>query len=197
MSKYDMARDRPDDFQTNPWALDVLMPHLNSEWTVWECAAGKGNLVHGLCERGQERVIASDILPTERIGGVMRWQRNFVEDLAYQFGFDMILTNPPYTLKDEFLARCYEIGKPFALLLPLTALEGQVRQRLYKEHGLEIVFLPKRPEFETPSGKNSGSWFAAAWFTNGLNIGQQLTFNPPTGGAARSRVVEAQARLPL
>ena len=30
--------------------------------------------------------------------------------------------------------------------------------------------------FETPSGNGKGSWFATAWFTWGLNIGQQLTF---------------------
>lgn len=51
MPRYDMARNRADDFQTNPSALDVLTPHLNPQWRVWECAAGKGNLVRGFRER--------------------------------------------------------------------------------------------------------------------------------------------------
>jgi len=90
--------------------------------------------------------------------------------------FDCIVTNPPYSLKNEFLERCYELKKPFALLLPLTALETRRRQRLFKEYGVEIVVLPKRINFETPSGRGSGSWFAVGWFTNWLNIGKQLVF---------------------
>jgi hypothetical protein len=38
------------------------------------------------------------------------------------------------------LRRCCESGKPFALLLPLTALEGQKRHELYRRYGLEVIF---------------------------------------------------------
>jgi len=57
--------------------------------------------------------------------------------------------------------------------LPITAFEGIKRQKLYRENGLEVIFLPKRIDF---TGKKA-PWFAVAWFTNGLNIGRQLTFS--------------------
>jgi hypothetical protein len=78
---------------------------------------------------------------------------------------DAIVTNPPYSIKDPWLERCYELGKPFALLLPLTALEGIKRQALYRKYGLDVLFLPRRVEFTTPSGKKGGAWFPVAWFT--------------------------------
>lgn len=65
---------------------------------------------------------------------------------------------------------------PFALLLLLTTFETRRRQRLFKEYGVEIIVLPKRINFETPSGKGSWSWFVVAWFTNWLNIGKSLVF---------------------
>jgi hypothetical protein len=68
------------------------------------------------------------------------------------------------------------VKKPFALLLPLTTFETTKRQKLFKKYGVEVIFLPKRINFETPSGKGSDSWFAVAWFTNWLNIGKQLIF---------------------
>jgi len=49
------------------------------------------------------------------------------------FAYDCIITNPPYSIKDRFLTRCYELKKPFALLMPLTALEGKYRQQLYPQ----------------------------------------------------------------
>jgi hypothetical protein len=49
-----------------------------------------------------------------------------------------------FSIKDRFLARFYALGKPFALLLPLTALEGTVRQKYYRAYGVQLLFLPKR-----------------------------------------------------
>ena len=152
-----------DDFQTPSEALDYLLPYLRRDWIIWECAMGKGNLVKALREKGFT-VIGTDILQGYDF---LKWTPE---------RFDCIVTNPPYSLKNEFLERCYELRKPFALLLPLTTLETRRRQRLFKEYGVEIIVLPKRINFETPSGKGSGSWFAVAWFTNWLNIGRQLVF---------------------
>jgi hypothetical protein len=96
----------------------------------------------------------------------------------------VIVTNPPYSLKDEFLLRCYDLGYPFALLMPLTALEGRRRTALYRQNGIELILFPKRINFTPPRAKGSGSWFATAWFTHGLGIGSALTFWEPAGAQA-------------
>lgn len=159
-----LKKGMSNDFQTPPEALSPLLPYLKKEWVIWECAEGEGNLVKGLEDKGFS-VVGTDI----EIGS------DFLRDPIIN-GFNCIITNPPYSLKQQFLERCYEIGKPFALLLPLTTLETKKRQNLFNEYGIEIIFFPKRINFKTPSGKGSGSWFATAWFTWGLNIGKELTF---------------------
>lgn len=152
-----------DNFQTPKEALDVLIPHLDKNWTIWECASGKGNLVNGLRDKDYI-VVSSDILK-----GL-----DFLTDPTPIF--DCIITNPPYSLKEKFLERCYELGKPFALLMPLTSLESEKRQKLYRKHGIQLIIPNKRYNFETPSGKGSSSWFATAWFTYGLNLPSELNF---------------------
>jgi hypothetical protein len=156
-------RGAPDDFQTPADTLRPLIKHLSRRWTVWECAAGNGNLVRGLRADGF-RAIGTDILTGT----------DFLSAAPRQF--DCIVTNPPFSLKQEFLARAYSLGKPFAFLLPLTTLETAKRQSLFREHGVELILLDRRINFETPSGRGSGSWFATAWFTWGLKIGAQLSF---------------------
>jgi hypothetical protein len=152
-----------DDFQTPDWVVDYLVPYLRREWVIWECAKGRGNLVRAL-ERKGFKVIGTDI----REGyDFLSWEAE---------GYDCIVTNPPYSLKDEFLERCYELRKPFALLLPLTALETRRRQRLFKEYGVEVIVLPRRVNFEVPSGRGSRCWFPVGWFTDWLGIGRQLIF---------------------
>ena len=159
-----LKQGHPNDFQTPSYALKPLLPYMPSDWVIWECASGKGNLVKGLEEHGY-RVISTDILtgcdfleyePSER--------------------YNMILTNPPYSLKFKFLKRCYQLNKPFALLLPLTTFEGQQRQLLFQKFGVQVIFFDRRINFETPDGKSSGAWFMTAWFTWLLNLRRDFIF---------------------
>ncbi len=151
------------DFQTPKEALYPLFPYLRKEWAIWECASGDGNLVEEFKNRGF-RVIGTDV-------------KQGFDFLKYEpLNYDCIITNPPYSIKQKFLERAYNLNKPFAFLLPLTTLETEKRQKLFEEYGVEIIFLNKRINFKTPSGKGSGSWFATAWFTHGLNIGKQINF---------------------
>lgn len=154
------------DFQTPPEAIIPLLPFLRKEWKIWECAAGKGNLVKAFQGYGFD-VVASDIIDGN-------------DFLMYEpKHYDCIVTNPPYVLKEEFLHRAYMLEKPFAFLLPLTTFETRTRQDMFVKYGVEVIFFDKRIAFETPEGKigdTSKSWFSTAWFTNGLKIGKELNF---------------------
>lgn len=158
-----LKQGRKDDFQTPPNALEPLYKFLKRSWTIWECASGKGNLTRAFRRKGY-KVISTDILSGQ----------DFLEYEPKEY--DCIITNPPFSLKQEFLQRAYCLGKPFAFLLPLTTLESAKRQFLFRCYGLELVLFDHRINFETPNGKGEGSWFATAWFTNGLKIGKELTF---------------------
>lgn len=153
-----------DDYQTPKEALKPLFPYLRKEWMIWECAEGNGNLTKALIEEGYD-VVGTDTLTGQDF---LTWQPD---------KFGCIITNPPYSLKQQFLERAYSLRKPFAFLLPLTTFETEKRQILFKRDGLEVIFLNKRINFETPSGRGSGAWFAVAWFTNWLHVGRAFTFS--------------------
>ncbi len=103
-----LLQGAPDDFQTPPYALKPLLPYIPKEWMVWEPACGHGYLVDEL-ERLGYRVLATELHAEPSV--------DFLIDLA--MGWDVIITNPPYSIKQQFLARCYELNKPFALLLAM------------------------------------------------------------------------------
>ena len=111
---------RSDEFGTPKIAWDILQPYIPKGAVIWECAYGKGSLAKIMTETGY-RVVSST---------------NFFSDMK---DCDFIITNPPYSLKEEFLHRAYELGKPFAFLMPLTALEGKERNRLYRLFGIKLI----------------------------------------------------------
>lgn len=177
-SKLPMRQGSPDDFQAPKEAIDVLLPYLDKSKTIWEPACGKRNIVNAFEEKGY-KVIATDIkdVPhTDRID-FLELDKNLQ---GYSFSFHdlygYIVTNPPYSKKELFLERCYNLGKPFALLMPLTALESEKLLPLFREFGIQLIIPNKRYNFETPTGKGKGAWFATAWFTWGLNLPKDLNF---------------------
>lgn len=160
-----MNAGHSDFFQTPPVALKPLLRYLVPGSVVWEPSAGVGQLANQLYNAGFP-TIRSDILDGQDF---LTWE----PDEHY----DVIITNPPYSIKDKFLARAFRLKKPFAFLLPVTALAGKARMALYRTHGLQLLMLNDRINFNTPSGVGSGSWFATAWFTWGI-LPADLIFDP-------------------
>jgi hypothetical protein len=152
------GQNHSDLFLTDPAALQPLMRYIDPKWRIWECACGddKNPLLDCMGYDYGRSVVGTDI---RGYGG-----KDFLTTEP-EGGWDCIVTNPPYSIKDAWIERCYALGKPFALLLPLTALEGRKRQALFKQHGIDLLILPKRVDFTTPNGTVGGSWFPVAWFT--------------------------------
>lgn len=136
-----MGKNHSDELFTPDEAFDLLAPYIPKKSLIFECAVGSGKLLNKIKSEGFNAFGSADFF-------------NEFPD------YDIIITNPPYSIKDNFLEEAYKRGKPFAMLLPITALEGQKRQALYRKFGIEILFPKKRTDF---NGKGS-PWFYTAWF---------------------------------
>lgn len=63
--------------------------------------------------------------------------------------YDMIVSNPPFSCKDKVLKRCYELSKPFMLLLPANSIQSKYRVNLFIEYGLELLVFDLRIDYHT------------------------------------------------
>jgi len=156
--------------QTPPYALDPLLPYIRDFHWIWEPAAGEGLMYKALVKETAATVKKSDVLTgtdfltQNLIGGCMITKA--------------IVTNPPFSLKYEWLARCYELGYPFALLMPADMLFAAKGNKLFQKYGIEIIIMNPRVDFKMPhkKWKGKGAQMATAWFTWGLGVGKILSF---------------------
>jgi len=131
-------------------AVKPLLKFLDKNLLYYDCTSGiSKNIVNCLLENGFK---AKD-------SGSLDYLKDKIPD-----DFDVLITNPPYSKKDAFLEKAYLDGRPFAMLLPVTALQGIKRNALFKKYGVEILVLNKRVDF---TGKGSPH-FGVAWFCRGL-----------------------------
>jgi hypothetical protein len=163
-----MSSGKPDNFQTPAHALDPLLPYLKAGWKIWEPSSGKGKMALVLESNGFE------VITGDREDGFLNQRPK---------RFDAIVTNPPYSIKGQFIARCYDLRTPFALLLPITVFDSQERRRMFHQHGVEIIFPSARINYETPNheartkeGKKSSAWFYSVWVTWGLGLPAPMVF---------------------
>lgn len=84
--------------------------------------------------------------------------------------FDLIVDNPPFSMKDKVLERLYSFNKPFAILLPLNSLQGKTRYKYFKQ-GIQILSFDARicyHDREHMKNVVKGSPFATAYFCKDL-----------------------------
>ena len=94
--------------------------------------------------------------------------KNFFEYSPAQW--DIIVSNPPFSIKDKVLDRLYSFHKPFAVLLPLNSLQGKSRFEYFKQ-GIQILSFDSRVCYHDKKHMNSvvkGNPFATAYFCKDL-----------------------------
>lgn len=80
--------------------------------------------------------------------------------------WDVMISNPPFSRKDEVLHRAYELEKPFALLLPANSIQGKTRFDIFR-NDVQMLCFDSRIGFMDPEHTDStveGVSFGSAYF---------------------------------
>ena len=169
----------PNDFYATPaWCVDRLLDRLwfpcDRGWL--EPAAGHGavNLAVDAwrARKGLKRVGWKQYELQSEFNDVLREQGHQrcvgISFLDFAFTnkwpiYDVVITNPPYSLAQEFVERCLPLAYNVVMLLRLGFLATEKRSQLMREHPPAVYVLPNRPSF-TGGGTDASDY---AWFVWG------------------------------
>ena len=117
-----------DFYPTPPEATVALMDFLDlpKGTKIWEPACGQGHMVKVMEQMGYA-VIGTDI----------QFGDDFLKALLMDC--DWIITNPPFSQSEQFIARCIEHGLPFALLLKSQYWHAAKRYPLFNLQQPEAI----------------------------------------------------------
>lgn len=149
MAQRHEVHDSLDDFPTPPWATRALCEHvIGAEGlkraTCWEPACNRGHMVDPLGEYFYA-VWASDVHDYGLEGA---FQHDFLFPITphvFRWGNerpDWIITNPPFRLAEQFVARGFEIGPRggTAILVRTAFLEGVGRYgKLFSQRPPSVI----------------------------------------------------------
>lgn len=89
-------------------------------------------------------------------------------------GIDLIVSNPPFSKKDQIIKECVERKVPFCLLLPIQSLQGKTRYKYFNQlDSIQMLCFDKRIAFHTNGDfKNytKGTSFASVYIIGGVKL---------------------------
>lgn len=157
------ARRKNDAYYTPSWCVDRLL-ETGLVWLggdVLEPCAGDGAIVRAAkqyeetCRPVQWTTMDIDPSVDVDIHG------DFLK-ADFKKNFDLVITNPPFSLADAFAKKCLDVAGQVIFLLRLSWLASQKRHEFFAAYGCPDVYvLPNRPSF-TCNGKTDR--FEYAWF---------------------------------
>lgn len=156
------GRRQSDLYPTPPEATVALLRFLNlpKNTTIWEPAAGEGDMVKAIRACGYGSSFGTDVSE-----GFDFLSPDIFKRLLT--GFDWIITNPPFSLAEDFIRRAAEIQKPFAMLLKSQYWHAAKRMALFEEIPPSYILpLTWRPDFffkERESGDSGSPLMDVMW----------------------------------
>ena len=148
-----------DECMTPYYAVEPLLKYVPKDWTIWCPCDEEWLAYYNLFKENGYKVIRSSLAEGQ----------DFFEYEPKEH-YDVIITNPPFSKKDAMLKRLDELGKPFAILLPMNSLQGQSRYKVFAK-GIQLFAFDKRIGFHTNGNMQEvteGSPFASAYFCRNL-----------------------------
>lgn len=133
--------NKNDEYYTPPYAIKPILEFLEPESKIW-CPFDTDDSYYGkiLLDEGHT-VITSHIDD----GG------NFFDinnDFPKRYQIDYIISNPPYSLKNEVFTKLFNMDTPFAMLVGVVGLfESKTRFNLFSQNDFEILYFDKRIQF--------------------------------------------------
>ncbi len=152
------VRREQDHYETPTWLTEAIIPilRLYNPSRILEPAAGGGAIVRVLQRSFPDAAIDS--------GDIATGQDFLVHD--YSPTYDLIITNPPYSLALEFIQRGLELRRTddaaVCMLLRLNFLGSQSRAVWLRRHTPSVHVSPRCPSF-TGDGTDATEYCWAVW----------------------------------
>ena len=122
-----------DEVFTPAYAVKPIIKYIKKDSVVWCPFDEEDSEYVRLMREAGFKVIATHIFNGQ----------NFFEYEPEKY--DVIISNPPFSIKDDIMKRLDELGKPYAMLLPLPTLQGQKRFEYLKN--TQALIFDKRINF--------------------------------------------------
>ena len=86
--------------------------------------------------------------------------------------FDIVISNIPFSCKEDCVKLGFELEKPFIMLMPIDSLASKWIKKYFDK--LQFIIPSGRYSFLKNGEKTKGCWFDTMWICHGLNLEKNI-----------------------
>lgn len=166
-------REENDFYATDPQTLKMFL------YEFWKDNGFEGGeILEPACGQGHISKTLKELLPRFNITSTDLIDRGYgtggIDFLTHNYGrtFDVVITNPPFSLAKEFIEKGLEVSdKHVIMLCKIQLLEGIKRKDMFENTPLKYVYVHttrqatwKEGQPLDPKGKKWATTMCLAWF---------------------------------
>ena len=118
-----------DEYMTRKSSWEQIQQYIPKNKIIWECFYGNGQSGTYLRELGFKVI------------------HKPVDFFKFNYG-DILVSNPPYTMKNEVFSRLKSLKKPFIMLVPTTTLHTKYFAELFGNEKIQLIIPYRKNQFD-------------------------------------------------
>lgn len=150
--------NKDDDYMTPKEVWESISHLIPKDKILWECFYGDGKSGEYLQDLGFK---------------VEHHKIDFFNDPPFKY--DILVSNPPYSIKPKVFKRLAEIDKPFMMLVPVSTMTKKFLKTYFQDK-IQIVIPKSRIHFIKNGLQTKASWFDTLWVCYKMNLEKDITF---------------------
>ena len=156
--KQDIEFKKDDAYMTPKEVWESIAHLLPKDKILWECFYGDGKSGEYLSDLGFK---------------VEHHKIDFFDDPP--FDYDILVSNPPYSIKPKVFKRLAEIDKPYMMLVPVSTMTKQFLKKYFQDK-IQIVIPKTRIHFIKNGLQTKASWFDTIFICHKMNLEKDIIF---------------------
>jgi hypothetical protein len=159
------AEPEQDLYETPSWAVEkmvnIILESVPRTMVIWEPCHGNGRITNALRSAGFT-VIFTDFYTLPEKHDFMEWEP--------EEPWDILVTNPPYFNKEEWMNRAHSFNKPWLFLYPMEVLATKYCHMLSTTLPLQVWIEATQMKFTNEGEEKAVSkgmiWIGGRWATD-------------------------------
>ena len=128
-----------DEYYTQPSTWDLILPYINQNNILWEPFYGLGHTHNYFNEKGYN---------------IIGENTDFFENEKDMHNSDIVVSNPPFSLKYKIISRLVKYNKPFILILPLGSINTLSFRKCFNDNMDDVSIILPKGRINFIKGKN-------------------------------------------
>ena len=151
---------KDDDYETGKYIWEMMLNFVSKNKTLYDPFYCRGHTKSVMEELGYDCIHEDE---------------DFFENHD-KYEYDIIISNPPFSIKKKVFNELKKIDKPFMLIVPISTITKKYLKDNFKNDDISIIIPEKRLQFMKNGEQLKDCWFDTVFVCYKMNLEKQIIY---------------------